>query len=218
MSDGDAEFENVPEVPLAEEAPISTESPLTNPNIPDDALSDATPHGHEERDPSNVDHDLEMGENTDEHSDLSDGGSDVDDEMDHNMDPRAEQEHVDEGSVGAGSRSSSPLDDLEEDEEAEGVGAVKIRPGETDDEAEIESDNSDSRSESENESDGAAAWEDGAGEDEDDEEGSEDAAPNMCMFCKQDEENDPAEEFEEYLTCGGCGENCKFTPWLCRGI
>ncbi|KAF9875978.1 moz sas family protein [Colletotrichum karsti] len=213
LSDDDAEYENAPEVPLAEdEAPISTESPLTNPNTHDDAHSDATPDGDDEKHANITDNDVEMGENTDEHSGLSDEESVVDEEMDQNFDedvePRAEQDHEDEASAGPGSRSSSPLDDIEEDEEAEGVGAVKIRPGETDDEAELESDQ-DSQSESDNESDGAAAWEDAAGEDEDDEEGSEDAAPNMCMFCKQDEENDPAEEFEEYLACGVCGENCK---------
>ena len=26
-------------------------------------------------------------------------------------------------------------------------------------------------------------------------------------FCQQDEENDPNEEFEEYLACGVCGDN-----------
>ena len=29
-------------------------------------------------------------------------------------------------------------------------------------------------------------------------------------FCGEDEENDPGEEFEEYLACAVCGDNGKF--------
>jgi len=28
-------------------------------------------------------------------------------------------------------------------------------------------------------------------------------------FCLQDEEHDPSEEFEEYMACAVCGDNCK---------
>ena len=28
-------------------------------------------------------------------------------------------------------------------------------------------------------------------------------------FCGQDEEHDPGEEYEEYLACSVCGDNCK---------
>jgi histone acetyltransferase SAS3 len=28
-------------------------------------------------------------------------------------------------------------------------------------------------------------------------------------FCYEDEENDPSEEYEEYLACEVCGDNCK---------
>lgn len=31
--------------------------------------------------------------------------------------------------------------------------------------------------------------------------------PSRCIFCLQDEEHDPSEEFEEYLTCAVCGDN-----------
>lgn len=31
-------------------------------------------------------------------------------------------------------------------------------------------------------------------------------------FCHQDEENDPAEEFEEYLNCSVCGDGGKLRP------
>lgn len=215
LSDEDAEYEDA-RVGPAKETLQNTDSPLTNPNIHNDDLSEATGDEGEERGLSAVEEDIDMGENTDDHSDLSEEES-LDEDMDHNsdedVDAHLEQDNGDGVSTGARSRSSSPLDDIEEDE-AEGVGAVKIRPGETDDEEmeDLESEHSGSQSDFGNESDGAAAWEDIAGEDEDDEEeeeGSEDPAPNTCMFCKQDEEHDPGEDFEEYLTCIGCGENCK---------
>lgn len=35
-------------------------------------------------------------------------------------------------------------------------------------------------------------------------------ANNYCSFCGQDEDHDPSEEFEEYLTCAVCGDHCMF--------
>lgn len=32
----------------------------------------------------------------------------------------------------------------------------------------------------------------------------------LHSFCTQDEEHDPSEEFEEWLTCGVCGDHCRF--------
>ncbi|KAI8278769.1 Histone acetyltransferase [Colletotrichum sp. SAR11_57] len=206
-SDEDAEHESAPP-DAVEDGLGSTESPLTNPNTHDDGFSDASGDGDEQRSASALADDLEMGENTDDASDLSHASleDNMDNDSEEDMGARTERDG-DDASAGARSRSSSLLDDIEEDE-AEGVGAVKIRPGETDDEAELDSEHSDSQSESGNESDGAAAWEDAAGGEEDDEEeGSEDAAPNTCMFCRQDEDNDPGEDFEEYLSCVVCGEN-----------
>jgi len=29
-----------------------------------------------------------------------------------------------------------------------------------------------------------------------------------CSFCGQDEDHDPSEEYEEYLTCTVCGDHC----------
>ncbi|KZL87788.1 moz sas family protein [Colletotrichum incanum] len=210
LSEEDAEFEDAPMIPT-DQLPQTTDSPLTNPNTHDDELSDAIGDEDEERGATAIEDDVEMGDNPDDNSELSEQES-LDEELDHqsdeDMDQHMEQDERDDASGGARSRSSSLLDDIEEDE-AEGVGAVKIRPGETDDEEidEPESDHSDSHSESGNESDGDAAWDEVAAADEDDEEGSEDAAPNTCMFCKQDEEHDPAEDFEEFLTCVDCGEN-----------
>ncbi|KAK2013861.1 MOZ/SAS family protein [Colletotrichum eremochloae] len=209
LSDEDAEFEDAPIFP-SDPLPQTTESPLTNPNTHDDELSDAVDDEDEERDASTVEDDVEMGENLDDNSELSEQES-MDDVVDHqsdeDMEQRMEQDERDDASGGELSRSSSLLDAIEEDE-AEGVGAVKIRPGETDEEAdEPDSDHSDSHSESGIESEEDAAWDEVAAAGEDDEEGSEDAAPNVCIFCKQDEEHDPAEDFEDFLTCVNCGEN-----------
>lgn len=34
----------------------------------------------------------------------------------------------------------------------------------------------------------------------------------VSRYCKQSEENDPGEEFEEYLACLVCGDNGKCAP------
>ncbi|CAM1502041.1 Fc.00g040250.m01.CDS01 [Cosmosporella sp. VM-42] len=97
----------------------------------------------------------------------------------------------------------------EEDDQGEAVGAVKVKPGDSDEEDEdedAESEASDLPSAPEEESEEEAPWEEAEDVNEDDEE-SEVAPNNNCVFCKQDEENDPSEDFEVYLACAGCGEN-----------
>ncbi|KAK2592252.1 Histone acetyltransferase [Conoideocrella luteorostrata] len=103
-------------------------------------------------------------------------------------------------------------EDTDGEEDDEGVGAVKLRPADSDDD-EMDSDASDAASahdedesdEEEEEEEGGVAWEDGDAGDE--EEESDAAHGNRCMFCKQDEENDPSEDFEAFLACSRCGEN-----------
>ncbi|EHL00672.1 Acyl-CoA N-acyltransferases (Nat) [Glarea lozoyensis ATCC 20868] len=105
----------------------------------------------------------------------------------------------------------------EEEEDGEGVGAVKIQPGlleddeeamsateEEDDESVASVDDEDDDEESKGSSDAEieVGWK-SAGEDEEEEI----ANPNRCIFCQQDEENDPSEEFEMYLSCAVCGDN-----------
>lgn len=118
---------------------------------------------------------------------------------------------------GAPGPETSPVDEEgdvdasgEEDDQVEGVGAVKMEPGDSDDEEEEEedgqSDDSSLPSAPEDESDEEAAWEEAEGAGEEDED-SEVAPSNTCMFCKQDEENDPSEDFESFLACAGCGDN-----------
>ncbi|KAL8644296.1 MAG: hypothetical protein Q9210_007324, partial [Variospora velana] len=61
------------------------------------------------------------------------------------------------------------------------------------------------KSSSDAESAAAGEWEGGS-------DGGEDASVevanrNNCIFCHQDEEHDPSEEFEEYMACAVCGDN-----------
>ncbi|KAJ9151204.1 Histone acetyltransferase [Pleurostoma richardsiae] len=94
----------------------------------------------------------------------------------------------------------------DDDEDVEGVGAVKIKPGETDEEDE-DSEGEASAAASNDDSDDDAEWEEAAENVDEDDEESDSAAPNTCIFCRQNEDNDPGEEFEAFLTCSGCGEH-----------
>lgn len=99
--------------------------------------------------------------------------------------------------------------DLEDEDEAEGVGAVKIRPGDTDEES---NDSASVASGASSDHDSEDEWEGTArnkGEDEDEDDESESADPNLCIFCKTAEENDPSEDFEAFLACSNCGDHGK---------
>ncbi|KAI9781901.1 MAG: hypothetical protein M1835_004157 [Candelina submexicana] len=106
----------------------------------------------------------------------------------------------------------------DEEDDAEGVGAVKIPNGHLDsdsdlaEEEEVESADSDSDasskdSSSDAESDAEVEWDEGSEDGE--EAGAGNVAPNSCIFCGEDEEHDPSEDFEEYLACAVCGDNCE---------
>lgn len=141
------------------------------------------------------------------HSDIEDlhddDAFDVDAEGEDDED--ADQPQIDPNTVSSDEDGAEPGVPEEDEDENEGVGAVKIKPGDTDVESESDDDISIASGLSDGESE--AEWE-GAVENDDDEEEESDAAdPNNCIFCKQDEEHDPAVDFEAYLTCKGCGEH-----------
>ncbi|PYH45261.1 putative histone acetyltransferase [Aspergillus saccharolyticus JOP 1030-1] len=117
--------------------------------------------------------------------------------------------------------NGAPLD-------AEPVGAVKLPKnasfGDEEDvvmssaDAEADADEdpaSEHNSDSEHEQDGSSSssssqesddeWE-GESNDHEDAE-AENTVRGNCIFCGQDEDNDPGEEYEEYLTCGVCGDH-----------
>lgn len=165
---------------------------------------------------------MDMDEDEDEElSDRDASGEEIDDEMDQDAEGEDYNELVDQQIVVSNGRSLELNDDEDGDADGEedgdeGVGAVKIKPGDTDDEDEededgeddAESDDSDLLSNAEDDSDEEPAWED-AGEVEGDEDSENDGPSNICMFCKQDEENDPSEDFEAFLSCSRCGDNGK---------
>ncbi|KAL8850419.1 MAG: hypothetical protein Q9221_004651 [Calogaya cf. arnoldii] len=83
--------------------------------------------------------------------------------------------------------------------------AVVMDDASQDDSGSAEDDDEDEKSSSEEGSAAAPEWEGGsdAGEDA----LGEVANRNNCVFCGQDEEHDPNEEFEEYMACAVCGDN-----------
>ncbi|KAI1373554.1 hypothetical protein F4677DRAFT_429264 [Hypoxylon crocopeplum] len=148
----------------------------------------------------------------DEEESSSDDDHIHDDEDAFDVDAEGEEDEDDAGQPHADPNAASSDDDdaedeaAEEDDENEGVGAVKIKPGDTDEESESEDEISLASGSSDRES--AAEWDEVVeNEEEEEEEDSDVADPNNCIFCKKDEEHDPAEEFEAYLTCKGCGEH-----------
>lgn len=169
----------------------------------------------------------------DEDGDQEDGHDQEDDDLDDDEDGGDDEEEADSGGEDsemsdedneadedAGHPSESPSarrdgasakEDVEEEDDDEGVGAVKIRPGETDDDDSEDSNLSDGQSESSEESDGEAAWEEAVEqneeeEDEDDEDEDDNIQLGSCMFCKDGDERG------SYLKCRGCGENCRSNP------
>ncbi|KAF2434617.1 hypothetical protein EJ08DRAFT_646561 [Tothia fuscella] len=101
-------------------------------------------------------------------------------------------------------------EDLEVYHSASASNAVKIPDQVLEDEA-VESESSAFEANSEGESEDAVtesdpenAWE---AQSDAEEVEAEIVDPNRCVFCGQDEEHDPSEEFEEYLACAVCGDN-----------
>lgn len=110
-------------------------------------------------------------------------------------------------------------EEISEDEEdfAEPVGAVKVAaPADTsesehsdadvqdDDESASEAKLSDVE-DSDSESDEAEnEWQ---AESEEDQDPGAGRVNNACTFCNQGEEDDPSEDYEEYLSCQGCGDH-----------
>ena len=147
-----------------------------------------------------------------------DAGRDPDDEAADDLDD-AHEEEQDEGSEEDGENSGSANEEADEEEH---VGAVKIPKGqeeESDSDVAVEDGPEDSESDAGEALDGsestASSEVSGAAEDWDEVSGADGDADvanrNNCVYCGQDEEHDPSEEFEEYLACSVCGDNGKFT-------
>ncbi|CEJ62335.1 hypothetical protein PMG11_10837 [Penicillium brasilianum] len=113
-----------------------------------------------------------------------------------------------------------------DNDETEPVGAVKVPVDNDDNDDDAASENDDAESGTADgdvdpafeEDNDQAASESSESESEADEDweaesnGREDADVDnrvgaLCMFCTQDEEHDPSEDFEEWLTCAVCGDH-----------
>ncbi|KAI9649103.1 Histone acetyltransferase [Ciborinia camelliae] len=159
-----------------------------------------------------------------DHSDIEDEREGPEGEEDMVTDEDTDGEEDDETLNGPEHMEEDEIDENvepgeegdEDDDDAEGVGAVKIQPGleEDDDDAESGSDSDssveieDDDDESKDSSSGVeeeTRWQSNGEEGEEEEE--EHINPNRCIFCEQDEDNDPGEEFELYLACEMCGDN-----------
>ncbi|KAK4176805.1 putative histone acetyltransferase [Triangularia setosa] len=150
------------------------------------------------------------GEPDDHNSAHSDSEPEEDDAFEEDAEGEEEDEVVSTRNRHAQRRGKARVrvedaDDEEDEEDDEGVGAVKIKPGETDDESDS-AHSADSASVSDNDSDaGAEEWE--PANNDEGEEDEDETDDGHCIFCKQSEENDPAEEFEVYLACIRCQDN-----------
>jgi histone acetyltransferase SAS3 len=147
-----------------------------------------------------------------ESEDRDASGEEVEDDIDASGDDEIDlvPQHPQNGVTDDGGSEESESEDGDE-----AVGAVKSRES-LSDESDQDSEVSSHQSAVEDDSD-EAPWEqdDDAGEDDDD---SETAQANVCFFCKQDEENDPGEDFEAFLTCRVCKNHGKLSPRFCVGV
>ncbi|KAK4133612.1 hypothetical protein BT67DRAFT_422798 [Trichocladium antarcticum] len=168
----------------------------------DEEMGDEEDHEHE------YDDEDEHGEQGDGRSHSGDESEDEDaDGSDDDAEGGEDDDHMSQHRRPQRSFRSTTNDrDEDEDDEDEGVGAVKIKPGETDEEDDSSADSASSASVSDAASDGEADWDAADNDDADDDAESENAAGH-CIFCKQDEDHDPAEEFEVFLACTSCGDN-----------
>ncbi|KAJ5988058.1 hypothetical protein N7481_003268 [Penicillium waksmanii] len=113
----------------------------------------------------------------------------------------------------------------DDDDETEPVGAVKgldhdgsseAESGIADAEGEADSAFEDDNDRDASESDSAPEEEEEEGDWEAESNGPEDEEIDnrsrvICIFCSQDEEHDPGEDFEEWLTCTSCGDHSRFS-------
>ncbi|KAK0672955.1 putative histone acetyltransferase [Cercophora samala] len=156
----------------------------------------------------------EGGEDHDDHSSTHSGDSDHEEDGGFEEED-AEGEEDDEVVPTRGRQSQrrgkartrdEEAEEDEDEEDDEGVGAVKIKPGETDDESDS-AHSADSASVSDNDSDAGVEEEWEPTNNDEGEEDEDETDDGHCIFCKQNEENDPAEEFEVYLACTRCLDN-----------
>ncbi|KAI1078906.1 hypothetical protein F5B20DRAFT_546612 [Whalleya microplaca] len=177
-----------------------------------DLVDDDGPQGEKDDDLEDIPDEEDEADQDDEQPSSEDGDVHDDDDV-FEMDAEGEEDEevvtrpqIDQDTI-SGDEEDAEQDAAEDDDEDEneGVGAVKIKPGETD-----ESDSEDNISlasglaSGESDGESVAEWEEALVNDEEDDDSSEVSDRNNCTFCEKDEEHDPGEDFEAYLTCKRC--------------
>ncbi|KAF2215390.1 hypothetical protein CERZMDRAFT_18444, partial [Cercospora zeae-maydis SCOH1-5] len=136
-----------------------------------------------------------------------------DQELDYDDEADAEGEIEEEEDLGSEADAEGEIED--DDEEGEFVGAVKTRSRQTrsrrspeDEESEGYEGNQENDSDSESSQADEGSWAAADDVEEDNDTKIEGVDANRCMqVFSQTEENDPGEDFEEYLACAVCGDN-----------
>ncbi|EPE04944.1 histone acetyltransferase [Ophiostoma piceae UAMH 11346] len=144
---------------------------------------------------SRVKHEDDDRDDDEEHDDMEDaeGESDVM-EGDEGHDEDAEGE------------SDDDLRHRHHEDDEEGVGAVKIRPGETDDEDDSEASAAASESSDDEWDETAEHAEDDDDDDEEEAEEGEEADEATCFYCKQGEQHDSPKPSKMFFSCLDCSE------------
>jgi histone acetyltransferase SAS3 len=126
--------------------------------------------------------------------------------------PQNHNNHLSDDDAETGDEDAEGEEEVGDDDVASTT--VRLRPEDAEERDEESEVSTIASAADEDESDEEENWEDArdTAEDEDEEE-SETGPSNICMFCKEDEEHDPSEDFEAYLTCKKCGENCECSIW-----
>ncbi|KAI9678807.1 MAG: hypothetical protein M1817_005866 [Caeruleum heppii] len=119
------------------------------------------------------------------------------------LDPDAAEEEYKDDDVGVGpvklpSEDNAMESDGDHSEGNEEPSSVESPPSGPDAE-------DSARDSSEAESAVEGEWEEASEGNEEEQTGAVNA--NHCIFCGQDEEHDPSEDYEEYLSCAVCGDN-----------
>ncbi|KAL2162194.1 hypothetical protein VTH06DRAFT_7107 [Thermothelomyces fergusii] len=154
--------------------------------------------------------DEDMGEE-EEHKEDSDDNEDAG-QQDEDPTSSSESEVEDDGDVFE-EDAEGEEDDIPAPHRRSQRRSASMANGHDEEDEEEEEDNDDDDDEdegvassTESESDEEAEWEPAENGDADEDDELENAAGH-CIFCKQDEEHDPSEEFEVFLACVKCGDN-----------
>ncbi|OAA79361.1 Acyl-CoA N-acyltransferase [Akanthomyces lecanii RCEF 1005] len=172
--------------------------------ISEDGAYDSSPSGPGAANATSHNDDEEMSDRDASGEEIEEGDEDAEGEEDHDL----LQQQINPGHRSIVASAKPPSDEEEEEEEEEedsnddGVDLVKIRP-ESDEERESEASTHESEA---GEDEEATGWEEEVDE-RDEEDESVASLSNVCTFCKQDEEHDPSEDFEAYLSCKRCGDH-----------